>query len=137
MALGDVPLEDAGRDYYAQKFDNRVRNIRKYGNARSRSTGGRVNGWAGGAGVAAVLIGIRMMMLVVGGSQSSSTDYNNYRGYQAPTMPGDWDNNIQAEPQPWQVQPDEPKFRPDPPVILIPNAPPLGPDDHELPDKDD
>lgn len=136
MALDDVPLEDAGRDYYARQFDGRVRNIRKYGKTPARNSGG----WVAGGGVVAVLIVVRIIMAVVfavGDSSSSSYNYNNY----APTTPSDrpieWNNNIQMEQQPWQIQQaDIPEFDarrerafPDPPAIPDLNAPLIVPDD--------
>jgi hypothetical protein len=152
MALNDVPLEDAGGDYYARQFDSRVRNIRKYGKAPpARNSGSRANGWAAGAGVVALLVVIRIIVAVVFAvSGSSSSDYNTYDSYQSPATPNsapmEWNNNIQVEQQPWQVppadipefQPHERMFPPDLEGVLDPNAPPAAPDDdRERPDKDD
>jgi hypothetical protein len=148
MALNDVPLEDAGGDYYARQFDSRVRNIRKYGKAPpARNSGGRANGWAAGAGVVALLVVIRIIVAVSG---SNSSNYNTYDSYQPATpnsAPMEWNDNIQVEQQqPWKLvpdeprnfQPDEPLFRLDPPVVPDPNAPPVAPDDdRERPDKED
>jgi hypothetical protein len=154
MALDDVPLEDAGRDYYARQFGNRVRNIRKYGaTPPSRNPGGRTNRLGAVGGVVALLFVIGIIVAAVTGvSGPSSSSYNNYNSYQSPTMPStapiDWNGNMQGEPHPWQVQPrdlpdfqpDVPVFPPDPPVIFDPNPlpPPNAPgDDDKLPDKDD
>jgi hypothetical protein len=149
MALDDVPLEDAGRDYYARQFDSRVRNIRKYGKApAARNSGGRANGWAAGGGVVALLIVIRIIVAVVFAvNDSSSSSYNNYNSYQAPSMPSNWNNNIQVEPQPWQVEPaadipefqgQEPRFLPDAQGAVDPAQQPIVPDDdRKRPDKDD
>ena len=87
MALNDVPLEDAGGDYYARQFNSRVRNIRKHGKAPpSRNSGGRANGWAAGAGVVALLVAIRIIVAVVFAvNGSSSSDYNTHDSYQPAT----------------------------------------------------
>jgi hypothetical protein len=101
MALDDVPLADAGRDYYARQFDSRVRNIRKGGKLTARKSG-RVNGWAAGVGVVAVLIGLRIVIaLIVAASQSSGNDYNNYDDSQAAPVP------FVNQPKPWEVAPNE------------------------------
>jgi hypothetical protein len=139
MALDDIPLEDAGRDYYARQFDSRVRNIRKYGSAPpARNSGGRANGWVAGAGVVAVLIAIRMIMaVVIAGSHSSSAEYNDY---QAPPT-------FENQSKPWEVAPIEPaNVQPDDPQLgpamrrLLGREPlpPVAPDDeNKRPDKDD
>jgi hypothetical protein len=176
MALDDVPLEDAGRDYYDRQFSGRVRNIRKSGAAPARKSGSGATGWAAGGGVVAVLVVIRIIIaVVVGVSTSSSSNYNNYNNYQTPTMPSnppfdwnqggqggagedhtptmpanppiDWNNNMQEEPQPWQVQPQavpdfqqDELFPPIPPVVFDPDPlpPPVVPGQDRLrPDKDD
>jgi hypothetical protein len=145
MALEDVPLEDAGGDYYDRKFSGRVRDIRKSGAASTRKSRSGANGWAAGGGVVAVLVVIRIIIAIaVGVSGSSSSSYNNYNSYQTPTTPAtapiDWNNNIQVEPQPWQVQPRAvPDFQQD--ERLLPPIPPpdFGPEPPPLvgPDKDD
>jgi hypothetical protein len=151
MALDDVPLEDAGRDYYARKFGDRVQNVRKYG-APPRNTGGRGSGWAAGAGVVALLVVIRIVIAVVvgvGGSDSSS--YNSYSPNEAYDPPPiDW--NQGGASQPWQDQPlnrlimDPPDGQPEDPAVppgLLDNVdpdqqPPVVPDDdRKRPDKDD
>jgi hypothetical protein len=155
MALDDVPLEDAGRDYYDRQFSGRVRNIRKYGAAvPARKSRSGASGWAAGGGVVAVLVVVRIIIAVaVGVGTSSSSSYNNYNynSYQSPTMPLnapiDWNNNIQVEPQPWQVLPrdvpdfqqDERLFPPIPPAVFDPDPPPpVVPDQDRLrPDRDD
>jgi len=152
MALDDVPLEDAGRDYYARQFDSRVRNIRKYGKAPpSRNSGSRANGWAAGAGVVALLVVIRIIVAVVFAvNGSSSSDYNIYDSYQSPPAPNpapmEWNNNIQVEQQPWQIEPAdvpeidnrEPRIMPVKTVLPDLNAPPIVPDNgSNRPDKDD
>ncbi|HBI46948.1 MAG TPA: hypothetical protein DDY78_29460 [Planctomycetales bacterium] len=154
MALDDVPLEDAGRDYYDRQFSGRVRNIRKYGSAPPpRKSRSGASGWAAGGGVVAVLVVIRIIIAVaVGVGTSSSSSYNNYNSYQTPTMPSnppiDWNNNVQVEPRPWQIQPgdlpdfqqDERLFPPIPPVVFDPDPlpPPVVPGQDRLrPDKDD
>lgn len=159
MALDDVPLEDAGRDYYDRQFSGRVRNIRKYGAAPpARKSRSGATGWAAGGSVVALLVVIRIIIaVVVGVGGSSSSSYNNYNSYQTPTMPSnppiDWNNisggtAIQVEPQPWQVQPrdlpdfqqDERLFPPIPPVDFDPDPlpPPDVPGQDRLrPDKDD
>jgi hypothetical protein len=146
MALDDVPLEDAGREYYAKQFDDRVRNIRKSG--PSRSNGGRATGWAAGGGVVAALIAIRVIIaIVVAVSNSGSSDYNRYHGYQSPTQPItapiDWNDNMTGEPRPWQIQqPDAADLPPDiprpddGPRIFDPDLPPGAPDG-DRPNKDD
>jgi hypothetical protein len=152
MALDDVPLEDAGRDYYDRQFSGRVRNIRKYGAAPpARKSRSGATGWAAGGSVVALLVVIRIIIAVVVGVGGSSSSSYNYNSYQTPTMPSnppiDWNNNIQVEPQPWQVQPralpdfqqEERMFPPVPPVILDPDLPPpVVPDqDRQRQDKDD
>ena len=102
MALDDIPLEDAGRDYYARQFDGRIRDLRKGGKAPPRNSGRRATGWAAGGGVVAALIGIRIIIaLVAAGSNSSSSNYNNYNNFQAPPV-------VVNESKPWQVEPIEP-----------------------------
>jgi hypothetical protein len=153
MALDDVPLEDAGRDYYDRQFSGRVRNIRKSGAAPpARKSRSGATGWAAGGSVVALLVVIRIIIAVVVGVGGSSSSSYNYNSYQTPTMPSnppiDWNNNIQVEPQPWQVQPrDLPDFQQDermippiPPVIFDPEPlpPPIVPDnDRQRPDKND
>ena len=132
MAFDDVPLEDAGRDYYAKQFGDRVRNIRKYGTAPpSRNSNGRGSGWAVAAVVFAVLVVIRVIITVMAaGGDSGSRNY---------------DDAIQMETQPWQMQ--QPKALLSnrmswphlTPVIVDPDRlPPLNaPDEPERPSKDD
>lgn len=134
MAFDDVPLEDAGRDYYAKQFGDRVRNIRKYGTASpARNSGGRRSGWAVVAAAFAVLVVIRVIITVIAaGGDSSPTNYD--------------DDAIQTEPHPWQMQqpdarafqPDEPWTRPTP-VVVDPDRlpPPNAPAELGRPNKDD
>jgi hypothetical protein len=122
MALDDVPLEDAGRDYYAKQFGDRVRNIRKYGAAPpSRNPGGRGSRWGAVGGVVALLFVIRIIVAAVTAvSAPSPSSYNNYNSYQPPTR---WNNDVQVEPQPWQRQPAD---LPDAQPGFGGNAPPGG-----------
>jgi hypothetical protein len=145
MALDDVPLEDAGRDYYAKQFGDRVRNIRKYGAAPpSRNPGGRTSRWGAVGGVVALLFVIRIIVAAaIAVNAPSPSSYNNYNSYQPPTR---WNNDVQVEPQPWQRQPvdlpdaqaDEQKLPPELRALLEREPPPVVPDnDPKRPDKDD
>jgi hypothetical protein len=145
MALGDVPLEDAGRDYYAKQFDGRVRNIRKYGAAPpSRNPGGRSSRWGAVGGVVALLFVIRIIVAAITAANAPSpSSYNNYNSYQPPAR---WNNDVQVKPQPWQRQPadlpgpqtDEQKLPPELRALLEREPLPVAPDnDPKRPDKDD
>ena len=106
MALNDVPLEDAGRDYYAQQFGNRIQNIRKYGATppSPRNSGCLGTGGAAGGGIRrddrrhphhrAVAVGV--------GSSSYDNSYNYLRPaddhHPDPPPQVDWKNNLQVDP---------------------------------------
>lgn len=132
MGFDDVPLEDAGRDYYARQFGDRVRNIRKYGAPpSSRNSAGRGSAWMVAAVVFTVLVVIRVLSTVLSAGDSSSSNY---------------DDAIQTEPHPWQMQqPAPPDFQPDArwrrqaPIIIDPDRlpPPHAPDELGRPNKDD
>ena len=164
MAHNNLPLEDAGRDYYARQFDDRVRNIRKSGAAApAGKSGGFASRGAIGGGVIAVLVLVRVIFAVIAGVSESSSDssYNNYNYTPQPIMVDppppvpDWNNGLNDQPQ-WPRdlggQDQQPWAPPDgvnlpdrpgdplivPPVVVDPGDPPAVPDDGDRrPGKDD
>jgi hypothetical protein len=146
MAFDDVPLEDAGRDYYAKQFGGRIRNIRKYGNTapRKANAGG---GWKAVAGVVGALVVVRIVIaVIVALTQWGSSDFDGYQP-QPPASPAamQWNDDRMGEPRPWQMQrqddadlpPELPLFRPNDPANLDPGPPVAPPDDRQPPDKDE
>ena len=149
MALNDVPLNDAGRDYYNQQFGARVQNIRKYGATppSPRNAGCLGTGGAAGGGLFAIIVVIRIIAAVAWVGSSSYDSDSNYNNYTPPTftVPDpppqvDWQNNLPVDPpkdpngpnwNPPLGQPDQPPFilpPLDPPVVAPPDDPPVAPD---------
>jgi hypothetical protein len=147
MAFDDVPLEDAGRDYYARQFGHRVRNIRKFGNPPSRKANASGSGWKAVAGVVGAFVVIRIVIgVIVALSERGPSDFDPYQP-QAPASPAsiNWNDDRMGEPQPWQMQrqddadlpPELPLFRPNEPANLDPGPPVAPPDDPPPPVKDE
>jgi hypothetical protein len=139
MALNDGSLQDAGRNYYESQFGGRVQNIRKYGATPPSSSRGCLGAGAGG-GVVALLVVIRIIIALAVGSQSYDSSYNTYT-----PPPINYDPPPQVEfnkdPQPWQLNQDDPAQRfnpwadpkqevqPDNPPFVVPDNPrPVEPD---------
>ena len=100
MALDDVPLNDAGRDYYNRQFGSRVQNIRKYG--ATPPTARKAGCLGAGGGIFAVVVVIRIIAAV---AWVGSSSYNNSYNYDPPniTIPDpppqiDWKNDIPVDP---------------------------------------
>ena len=152
MAFNDVPLNDAGRDYYNRQFGDRVQNIRKYGAAppTARGSGCLGTGGAAGGGIFAIIVVIRIIAAVAWvGSSNYDSSYNNYNSYEAPNVtipdppPADFRDQFHADPpfdpngfnpNPGLGQPDQPIFVPpfDPPVVQ-PDDPLVRPDPPAVP----
>ena len=105
MALNNLPLNDAGGDYYARQFGNRIQNIRKYGATppTQRKAGCLGSGGAVGGGIFAVIVLIRIIAAVAWiGSSNSDSNYNTYDPPNItipdPPPPIDWQNNVQVDP---------------------------------------
>ena len=147
MAFNDVPLGDAGRNYYQQQFGSRVQNIRKSGAAPTSAKPGCLGGGGmAGGGCIAVLIVVRIIIAVAvgtGGSSYNNSYDNNYNDTDTPAI--EWTNDDRPDPpmtpdqaNPWKpaevdpprFPPEDPIFKPDPP--LIPDPDPLVP----MPDPD-
>lgn len=138
MAFNDVPLGDAGRNYYQQQFGSRVQNIRKVGAAPATRNSGC--GMVGG-GAVALLVLIRIIIAVAVGMGGSS--YNSGSNYSAPSVNYDppqqidWNNDLKVDPPvrderpwanpDWQNPPVFPPVDPNPPIVL-PDDPPRFPD---------
>jgi hypothetical protein len=97
MALNDVPLNDAGRDYYARQFGSRIQSVRKRGAAPPTSSTNPGCARAGvGVGVGVICLIAR---LLIGFGPSSST-------YSPPTYtPNTYYTPPQIDPPAWQPPP--------------------------------
>ncbi len=139
MALNNLPLNDAGGDYYARQFGNRIQNIRKYGATppTQRKAGCLGSGGAVGGGIFAVIVLIRIIAAVAWiGSSNSDSNYNTYDPPNItipdPPPPIDWQNNVQVDPpmDPNAPNGNPPLWQPGQPIILPPlDPPPAQPDD--------
>lgn len=142
MAFNDVPLGDAGRNYYQQQFGSRVQNIRKYGAAPTSAKSGCLGtGGMAGGGFVALLVAVRIIIAIAVGMGGSSYDSGN--NYSTPSFnddppPPDWNNDLKVDPPPfqndrpwanpdWQDRPIFPPVDPNPP-IFVPDDPPRIPD---------
>jgi hypothetical protein len=100
MALNDVPLNDAGRDYYARQFGSRIQSVRKHGAAPPTSSVNPGCARAGG-GVAVGVICLIVRLLIGFGSSSSSTSTYSTPAY----TPSTNYTPPQFDPPPWQPPP--------------------------------
>ncbi len=145
MAFDNDQLGDAGRDYYAQQFDGRIKNIRKPGAAPpSGSRGSRGKGGAIGGGVLAVFVLIRIFAACAGaGSSNSSYNSGPSSSYDftpppAVEFPPPPDQPVLVDPPAWPP-PDQPVVDPNLPIVIPqPDPPPFiddpkPPDDHQNP----
>jgi hypothetical protein len=97
MALNDVPLNDAGRDYYARQFGSRIQSVRKQGATPPRSSASPGCARVGG-GIAVGVICL-IVRLFFGFGSSSST-------YSTPTYtPNTYYTPPQIDPPAWQPPP--------------------------------
>ncbi len=140
MAFNNDQLGDAGRDYYAQQFDGRIKNIRKPGAAPpSGSRGSRGKGGAIGGGVLAVFVLIRIFAACAGAGNSSSS-YNSgpsssYDFTPPPAVefpPPPVLNNNGPDNPPWRRDLEQPIVNPpigqDNPGVEAPDGQPARPD---------
>ncbi len=129
MAFEDIRSEDAGADYYAKRFGDRVRGIRKYGDALPRNARPATSGWKIAVGVLAVLVLVRILITL--GLAVCEWDDSDRRQPFEPSSPAttEWNGGLIGEPRPWQMR------EPDPPDWQL-NIPQLGPEDPQDPGPD-